>query len=221
MAITDSLRVAIEALHQAIRDEPQAEDKAKLAQCLTQIMQVQAKNLAEGDYGPAGRRWWWWGGRQPWACARARRATFRRNGGRRPVSSYEHPELMVDEHGNVVVNPSYQAPPDATDRAMMQQAALRAAVLAGLTNGNMGANITGTLGAGQFPTVPVHQPTHAHGITSHHIRAALLAALHHAASGGGPFRLAEPPNPFRRAPQPTPSNPYRRVPAAAPLWRSV
>jgi hypothetical protein len=53
MAITDSLRVAIEALHQAIRDEPQAEDKAKLAQCLTQIMQVQAKNLAEGDYGPA------------------------------------------------------------------------------------------------------------------------------------------------------------------------
>jgi hypothetical protein len=137
------------------------------------------------------------------------------------VSSYEHPELMVDEHGNVVVNPSYQAPPDATDRAMMQQAALRAAVLAGLTNGNMGANVTGTLGAGAFPTVPVHQPTHAHGITSHHIRAALLAALHHAASGGGPFRLAEPPNPFRRAPQPTPSNPYRRVPAAAPLWRSV
>jgi hypothetical protein len=54
MPITDSLRVAIEALHQAIRDEPQAEDKAALTQCLTQMMRVQAKNLAEGDYGPAG-----------------------------------------------------------------------------------------------------------------------------------------------------------------------
>jgi hypothetical protein len=52
MAISDSLRTAIEALHQAIVDEPQAEDKAALTQCLQQMLKVQAKNIAEGDYGP-------------------------------------------------------------------------------------------------------------------------------------------------------------------------
>jgi hypothetical protein len=52
MAISDSLRSAIEALHQAIVDEPQPEDKAALTQCLQQMLKVQAKNIAEGDYGP-------------------------------------------------------------------------------------------------------------------------------------------------------------------------
>jgi hypothetical protein len=52
MAISDSLRSAIEALHQAIADEPQPEDKAALTQCLQQMLKVQAKNIAEGDYGP-------------------------------------------------------------------------------------------------------------------------------------------------------------------------
>lgn len=52
--ITDSLRGVIEGLHQAIADEPQPEDKAVLAQCLQNVLKVQAKNYAEGDYGRPG-----------------------------------------------------------------------------------------------------------------------------------------------------------------------
>ena len=50
--ISSTLRAAIEALHQAIADEPDPEDKAALTQCLQQMLKVQAKNLAEGQGGP-------------------------------------------------------------------------------------------------------------------------------------------------------------------------
>lgn len=61
MAISDSLRQAIETLHQAIVDEPDPEDKAALTQCLQQMLKVQAKNMAEGQGAqgggnPPGRR---------------------------------------------------------------------------------------------------------------------------------------------------------------------
>jgi len=52
--ISDALRVAIEALHQAIADEPDPEDKATLTQCLQHAMKVQAKNMVEAQ--AAGRR---------------------------------------------------------------------------------------------------------------------------------------------------------------------
>jgi hypothetical protein len=55
MPISDALRSAIEALHAAIADEPDAEDKAALTQCLQQMLKVQAKNIQEGQAGGGGQ----------------------------------------------------------------------------------------------------------------------------------------------------------------------
>jgi hypothetical protein len=46
--VTMYTQAAIQALHDAIAHEPDAEDKAALAQCLQQILKVQAKNAAQG-----------------------------------------------------------------------------------------------------------------------------------------------------------------------------
>jgi uncharacterized protein HemY len=44
---TQELQDAIQSLHAAIASEPDPEDKAALGQCLTQMMKVQAKNMAQ------------------------------------------------------------------------------------------------------------------------------------------------------------------------------
>jgi hypothetical protein len=47
------LRIAITALHEAILLEPEAEDKAVMATCLTNLIKLQAKNQREA--GASGR----------------------------------------------------------------------------------------------------------------------------------------------------------------------
>lgn len=44
---TQELQDSIQSLHAAIAAEPDPEDKATLGQCLTQMMKVQAKNMAQ------------------------------------------------------------------------------------------------------------------------------------------------------------------------------
>jgi len=51
--VTMYTQAAIQALHDAIAHEPDAADKAVLAQCLQQILKVQAKN-AQADQGGGG-----------------------------------------------------------------------------------------------------------------------------------------------------------------------
>lgn len=50
------LRIAITALHEAILLEPEAEDKAVMATCLTNLIKLQAKNQKEQSGGAAGAR---------------------------------------------------------------------------------------------------------------------------------------------------------------------
>ncbi len=49
---TQELQTAIQHLHAAIATEPDPEDKAALGQCLTQMMKVQARNMAQQQGGP-------------------------------------------------------------------------------------------------------------------------------------------------------------------------
>lgn len=45
------LRIAITALHEAILLEPEAEDKAVMATCFTNLIKLQAKNQRESQQG--------------------------------------------------------------------------------------------------------------------------------------------------------------------------
>ncbi len=45
---TRELQMAIQLLHQAMAIEPEPADKATIAQCLTALTRLQAKNLSEG-----------------------------------------------------------------------------------------------------------------------------------------------------------------------------
>lgn len=53
--VTMYTQAAIQALHDAIAHEPDPEDKAVLAQCLQQILKVQAKNAASQQQSGPGQ----------------------------------------------------------------------------------------------------------------------------------------------------------------------
>ena len=51
---TQELKIAIQALHDAIAKETEPEDKATIATCLQSLLKLQAKNMAETRSGGAG-----------------------------------------------------------------------------------------------------------------------------------------------------------------------
>lgn len=51
---TREVKAAIQLLHQAMAIEPEPADKATIAQCLTALTRLQAKNMAESQ-GPGGQ----------------------------------------------------------------------------------------------------------------------------------------------------------------------
>lgn len=51
---TEQLRQAIQSLHEAIAIEPEPQDKAVIAQCLQNLLRLQAKNMMEARQAPQG-----------------------------------------------------------------------------------------------------------------------------------------------------------------------
>lgn len=51
---TEQVRQAIQLLHEAMLVEPEPDDKATIAQCLTALTRLQAKNMRESSGGVSG-----------------------------------------------------------------------------------------------------------------------------------------------------------------------